>query len=606
MRGCSAGSARRMSHRRRLPQDTAGFGRGSGRPRRGPARSVAEHQCRTERSAGSAVDHPGGGRHDVARGEQPGDDAIVDVEDRAVGVGARAALRAERAAVDLHRVEGRPRDRPQGGFHARVLVLVTDEAVVHALAAVVFAVVTPSHVLVPVGHRRLERGRGDLDLPCEIGEGVRTHHPLRCFRTRRGPERSVLLDMVGVEDQPAGLVRVVEVVCVEMMERTAEGVVVGCLVGEPASVPVHHDRMRRSPFPVYELDRLRAVRPLPGQHRDRRPPCLAHVAELRADTHRHAQTVPRARGDRGRVRQRPPQEVAPQTLVPFEAAGGKDDAVLGEHVVRAAPPLEPHTCDAAGLVLDQPHAALAGVHRHALVETALEQCRDHATAETLHVVALALLLHVGRKVAGATADGGLRDRHTTRDPDELVLPPAEVDEAEQLRFERASAVRHATGPLGVVVGVPGDEAHLQRCGVEPLQQFGNRVDERLGEFGQDHPVRQRLEVGEGPLTRVGDSRLPRVPVVRQPRHGARQARGAAEQFALLEHAHPGAAPGSRQRGAQSGGSAAEHDDVVLGRFFVVLHRNPSLGWFSRRRRTDSVDAVRPAWWDARARVLSQR
>src|SRR5574340_1682716 len=74
-------------------------------PCRGPPGSVAENECGTQSSAGTPVHHARRGRHRVAGREQALEDATVDVEHRTVDRRARAALGAQSAAVDLHRVE---------------------------------------------------------------------------------------------------------------------------------------------------------------------------------------------------------------------------------------------------------------------------------------------------------------------------------------------------------------------------------------------------------------------------------------------------------------------------------------------------------------------
>ena len=57
-------------------------------------RAVAENHCRANGSAGTSVGSAGGTGHCVARGEQTSYGLTADMEDAAIGVGARAALGA--------------------------------------------------------------------------------------------------------------------------------------------------------------------------------------------------------------------------------------------------------------------------------------------------------------------------------------------------------------------------------------------------------------------------------------------------------------------------------------------------------------------------------
>ncbi len=58
----------------------------------GMTRPVAENHCRADRSTGATVGPPGHAGHRVPSGEQARYRLLADVQDAAVGVGARSAL----------------------------------------------------------------------------------------------------------------------------------------------------------------------------------------------------------------------------------------------------------------------------------------------------------------------------------------------------------------------------------------------------------------------------------------------------------------------------------------------------------------------------------
>ena len=104
----------------------------------------------------AAVDHPGDAGHGVARRVQPGDRLPVDAEHLAVDRGARAALGAERPAVDLDGVERWLVEGPERGPPACPGGAVAAPAVVCAVAPTEVVVVTLGDQLVPSFDGRCE------------------------------------------------------------------------------------------------------------------------------------------------------------------------------------------------------------------------------------------------------------------------------------------------------------------------------------------------------------------------------------------------------------------------------------------------------------------
>ena len=189
-----------------------------------------------------------------------------------------------------------------------------------------------------------------------------------------------------VEDQPRRVVDVGEPRHVDDVERVAERVVVGGLVGEPHAVIVDHDRVRASPFGV---DLPRHPAPPVDMHVDGRyPPGFPHVGQVCADAHRHPEPIASIGGHTDRARQRPAQECSDEPLVVFEPAGREHDTAAGARLERPVRPFDENAGHPA-VVDQQPYPATAELRMHTAVETALEQAPDQRLASPALVAALA-------------------------------------------------------------------------------------------------------------------------------------------------------------------------------------------------------------------------
>ncbi len=139
------------------------------------AGEIAEHHRRADGAAGSAVGHAERRAHDVARCVQPGNRFAAQVENPRVGIDARAALGAQRTAVDLERVVRAPVERAEGGVAPTLAVRVAPPAVERAVAAAEVRVATIRAPACSTFDRRLEFVAVDAQVPASSpGESART------------------------------------------------------------------------------------------------------------------------------------------------------------------------------------------------------------------------------------------------------------------------------------------------------------------------------------------------------------------------------------------------------------------------------------------------
>ena len=127
----------------------------------------------------------------------------------------------------------------------------------------------------------------------------------------------IALAVLLVEDQPCGQVDVVEGDRVELVERTAERVVVRGLVAEPLRRPVHHQRAGVRALAEAQAGARRAVqlvrpaRRSPGTHH------ASRMLPIDAPTgHRHPLAVAGVRGNARRMRHRAAEELARSSRCP--------------------------------------------------------------------------------------------------------------------------------------------------------------------------------------------------------------------------------------------------------------------------------------------------
>ena len=348
------------------------------------------------------------------------------------------------------------------------------------------------------------------------------------------------------------------------MEGTAESVVVRGLVREPASGRIDHDRAGQGPLAVDQVRTLLAEGDITGDLDRGYPPGLAHVPELRADAHRHAQPIARVGGHGRRRCHRPAQEGCHEFRVPLESTGREDNTASCPHDRLDPVDQDPHSRHAT--VLDE-EVGRAGIHDglDAEVEQGLDDGADEGIAASAQVVVDASLHLLVRQVAGATAECGVGDLQVSAalaasDP---VLPCPEGREVKQPGVEGPTTVRLPAGVLRVVVGVLGQERERGIRGVlEPLDRLAAMVDEGRG-HGRVHAIEgQGREVGERLLAGVRDPGLVLVMVQGDPRHAPRDGAGAAEDVRPLVEAHIGSHLGGGQRGGEARGATAEDDDVM--------------------------------------------
>ena len=294
-----------------------------------------------------------------------------------------------------------------------------------------------------------------------------------------------------VEHEPARQVGVVEARRVELVQRAAEGVVVGGLVGEPSSVAVDDDRAGGS---------ARAARSGRGAGRTtRRLGCAAS-----------APTTPRgsarARAP-ARIAIRKPSPVLPgydaaPSIGPRRKASTRSRSHSNPPVAITTPPAAAISTSPSGVeratpvdrpvVDEQVEGAVLEPRLDAAVEQGGEQPTDQRRAST----------RAGRRGGGRRAPRG---RCAPSPPPEVGLvqrqvrvlrrshhaagPLAEAPEREQSGIERAAPTGAAARLLGVVVGEALDDREAQvGHRLDPVDGVGPVVDERLGQVGTDQPV----------------------------------------------------------------------------------------------------------------------
>ena len=223
----------------------------------------------------------------------------------------------------------------------------------------------------------------------------------------------------------------------------------------------------------------------------------------------------------------------------------------------------------------------------AAVQQALQQPADQRLAHaTLVTDPPSGHLLGGHALGGGVAERGLRQRHV--DPGgvgaELAAdghplgPLPQLLEREEGRLQRPAAAGLPARLLGLVVGEPRDQLEDHRAvGLQVGDHLRAGVHERRREVRIDHPVGQRLDVGQGLLTGVGQARLGRPRVDGDPQGPARPGAGAADHVGLLQHQDLGPLDAGRQRGREAGGAGAEDDDVGH-RVVIVFARHHRLPW----------------------------
>ena len=111
-----------------------------------------------------------------------------------------------------------------------------------------------------------------------------------------------------------------------MVERTRHRVVFACLVEESLAGPVDDDASRPGAFEPHASAAWLALECVAGNLDDRHPPGFAHVGQVGAVCHRHAQAVAGVVRRRNGTVHRAAQERLDQLFVPFEPAGAQHHA----------------------------------------------------------------------------------------------------------------------------------------------------------------------------------------------------------------------------------------------------------------------------------------
>ena len=212
-------------------------------------------------------------------------------------VRARTAAGTKSSGVHRHRIERRLIDATQGRGFLESVVAVSTPSVISTVAAVEVDIHSCVNEVIPPIHGRLQAIRIDADLLGQCIQRRRAVDPFGYRLARGRGERAVLARMGFVEHQPGGQVGVPERHGIHLVERTTERVVVAGFVGEPAPRSIDHDRTRQGALTIDEVGALMSLhlisRDLDGRH----PPRLTHVAQTRACTHRHQQSVAGIRGE---------------------------------------------------------------------------------------------------------------------------------------------------------------------------------------------------------------------------------------------------------------------------------------------------------------------
>ena len=246
----------------------------------------------------------------------------------------------------------------------------------------------------------LEHVAVDAELLAEALDRVRGRDPVRpgLLGAAEAAGEAVLVEPHLIEDQPARQVAVDAHDRVLLVERRAERVVVGRLVGEALGRAVDHDRAGQRPLVGQQL--LARGDDVGRQLDHRHPPRFAHVPEHRADPHGHLQAVALVRLDRDRVRARSAQERALEVGIALEAAG-RDDHVRRVDFLASFGSLE-HDAGDLAVLHDQLDAAVLGLRLDAAVETGLEQpAAEREPHAALVVLGAALHLLGGRAPPGS-------------------------------------------------------------------------------------------------------------------------------------------------------------------------------------------------------------
>ena len=247
---------------------------------------------------------------------------------------------------------------------------------------------------------------------------------------------------------------------------------------------------------------LPTVGALARQPDDRDPPRLAHRPERRTDPHRHPEAVAGVARDAGRLAHRTPEERPDQVVVVLEAAGRQDDgAGPDDPVALGAGHL--HAGDRAVLD-DEPDRPGTGARAPRRGRGTREGGRaTNARPRPSTWSARRSASTSGGEDPGATADRRLRDAHRPRRTDHPLAPAVQPVHRDELGLERPAAAWHPARVLRVVVGEPGNQPQRQRrMRPQPLDDLVAAVDERLRHLRPDHPVRQRVQVGQARLAGV--------------------------------------------------------------------------------------------------------
>ena len=290
------------------------------------------------------------------------------------------------------------------------------------------------------------------------------------------------------------------------------------------------------------------------------------LPSARTDPHRHPQAVAGVGRDAGRAaRIGPRRKSRTRSCVVLEAAGGQDDgARAGPPAARRAPrhlhaghPRRPH--DESGPPGYRSRARRRG-------RGTREQGRRPTRGPGPRQGRLAARCSTSASRTPVPPPIGVSvTRMRPRRTDHPVAPPVEPVEREELGLERPAAARLPARVLRVVVGEPGDQP--QRAAASSVSSQSTElvagVDERLGELGQDHPVRERGQVGQ--RRPRGESATPAsrgVRLCRDP-HDARwrapSCRRPGRAFSNSADRAPESAAASAAH--EPGGAGAEHDDV---------------------------------------------
>ena len=533
----------------------------------------AEHHGRPEGAARPAVGHAERRAHGVAGGIEPVDRVAVEVEHPGVGIDPRSALGAQGATVDLEGVVRPPLERAEGGVAPTLAIRVTPPAVERTVTSAEVGVVAFGAQSVPAVDRALQLLTVDPKRGCQLAGGVAPRYPighLPAIPSGRDP-KAVGIDIGLIKDEPARQVGVLELGHILDVERGAEGVVVGGLIGEPPPPSVDHDRVRQRALTVDEdaAHRIRVRR----HHADRNPPRLAHVRDHRPGPHGHDQAVTGVRLHRHGMGHRPAQEAATQFLVPLEPASGDDHPPVGTQLDLPVRRVDHHSDHRSAV--EQEAASGAGRLRFdPPIETRPQQPAGQRLAAPSLVAQTAALQLLGRRRLG---NGLAERRFAHRDPGIGEVrrrchpgrPLAEIIEGKDRTLQRPPAARAATGELRVIVGHAGHGVELNgSLRLQLIHHLRPGVDECLHEALFEQPTRQRHDVRHGVLAAVGNPDVGHVRVVRDPHLATRPGCGTSHEIGLLDHPDARATVMRRNRRRQTSRTRPQDDHVIS------LHDDP--------------------------------